>query len=97
MVPSCPSQARPCPARRSWADNFRRVVDGASRALILYDAATGPEGKFITAGSLAFSVSLERERVSFRAAARRVAHRDVAESPEVSRGRPGSRKGCGLP
>lgn len=40
MVPSYPSRARPCPARSCRADNCRRVVDDASRALILYDAAT---------------------------------------------------------
>lgn len=49
IVPNCPSQARPCPARSCWTDNSRRVVGDASRALILYDAATGPkQGKFIT-------------------------------------------------
>lgn len=49
MVPSYPSRARPCPARSCRADNCRRVVDDASRALILYDAATQRgEDKFIT-------------------------------------------------
>lgn len=49
MVPSYPARARPYPARSCWADNSRRVVDGAYRALILYDAATEERGKFITA------------------------------------------------
>lgn len=49
MVPSYLARARPYLARSCWADNSRRVVDGAYRALILYDAATEDRGKFITA------------------------------------------------
>lgn len=40
MVPSYPSRAPPCPAQSCRAGNCRRVADDASRALILYDAAT---------------------------------------------------------
>lgn len=55
MVPSYPSRARPYPARSCRADNCRRVVDDASRALILYDAATQrrKRDEFITARVIA--------------------------------------------
>lgn len=75
MVPNCLSRAHPCPVRSCWADNFRRVVDDAFRALILYDAATGSREVHL----------LRRAHISlFHAAPRRIVHR---ESLQVSRGR----------
>lgn len=86
MVPSCLSRAHPCLVRSCWADNFRRVVGDAFRALILYDAATRSRETYLLrcARVFLFHAAPHRESLQVSRGHSRGREKDVACRENVS-------------